>query len=173
MKEWRISEGVYIHRCAKIHPSVKIAPATVIGAPPLMLEIVDGHRTRKTISGGIDLHRGVDIGSNCSVVQGVHSDTTLEEYVFVAHGSTIGHDCKIGKNTVVCAGVHLMGEVIVDPWCYIGPGTVIQPHTHILEGTMIGGFSQCVREHYDVPPWSIAWGNPCKFIRENKWRPTK
>lgn len=171
MTEWSFSEGVYYHESAHVAESARIAPTCVIGAPPLNLDLVDGHRARKPVRGGVKICEGVDIGSHVSVVRGTYQDTTLEHHVFVGHNVTIGHDVIVGHDCIIGTGVHIMGEAVVEPWCYIGPATVIQPLIKVLEGTRIGGFSQLIRDHYDVPAWSVAYGNPCKFVRPNTWRP--
>ena len=51
---------------------------------------------------------------------------------------TIGDNCWIGGNTVICPGVHIGDNVV------IGAGSVVTK---------------------DIPDWSIAAGNPCKVIR--------
>jgi UDP-3-O-[3-hydroxymyristoyl] glucosamine N-acyltransferase len=169
--EYSFSEGVFYHASARVAESAKVAPMSVIGAPPLNLDIQGGHRVRKPEVGGVRLCEGVDVGSNVTVVRGTYKDTTLEHHVFVGHNVTIGHDCMVGHNCIIATGVHLMGEAVIEPWCYIGPGSVVQPTVRVLEGTRIGAFSHLIRNHYDVPAWSVAWGNPCKFIRPNPWRP--
>ena len=55
-----------------------------------------------------------------------------------AKGVTIGHDCWLGANVVVCPGVTI-GE-----GCVIGAGSVV---TH------------------DIPPMTLAVGVPCKPLR--------
>lgn len=52
---------------------------------------------------------------------------------------TIGDNCWIGGNSVICPGVHIGDNVV------IGAGSVV---TH------------------DIPDWSVAAGNPCKVIRK-------
>jgi len=51
---------------------------------------------------------------------------------------TIGSDCWIGGNTVICPGVTIGSGVV------IGAGSVVTK---------------------DIPSWSVAVGNPCKVIR--------
>lgn len=162
-------KGVWISEETVIDPRAKIAPACVVGAPPLNLDVVDGHRVRKPVRGGVVIGEA-DIGSNCSIVQGTYRDTTIEDHVFIGHNCTIGHDSIIGHDCIIGTGVHIMGECVIDPWCVISSGTVIQPKIRVLEGTYIGGMSLLVRGHYEVPPWSVAYGNPCKYVRPNQWR---
>lgn len=52
---------------------------------------------------------------------------------------TIGNDCWLGANVVVCSGV------TVGDGCVIGAGSVVVK---------------------DIPPHTFAAGNPCRVIRE-------
>lgn len=52
---------------------------------------------------------------------------------------TIGDNCWIGGNSVICPGVHIGSNVV------IGAGSVVTK---------------------DIPDWCIAAGNPCRVIRE-------
>lgn len=164
-------DGAYIHRCADVHHTAKIAPASVVGAPPLNLDVAKGRRVRKPFSGGVKIDEWVDIGSNCSVVYGTYRQTHIGSHTFIGHNCTIGHDSLIGENVLIGSGVHVLGEVVIEPWCVISSGSVIQPKIRVLEGTYIGGMSLLVKGHYEVPSWSVAYGNPCKYVRPNQWRP--
>lgn len=56
-----------------------------------------------------------------------------------AIGVTIGNNCWIGSNSVICPGVHIGNNVV------IGAGSVVTK---------------------DIPDWSLAAGNPCKVVRK-------
>lgn len=89
----------------------------------------------------------VKIGDNCQLAPNVsiytaghpvHPDSrnSLYEYGIEV---TIGDNCWIGGNSVICPGVHIGNNVV------IGAGSVVTK---------------------DIPDWSIAAGNPCKVIRK-------
>lgn len=52
---------------------------------------------------------------------------------------TIGDNCWIGGNSVICPGVHIGNNVV------IGAGSVVTK---------------------DIPDWSLAAGNPCRVLRK-------
>ncbi|MCI8398939.1 MAG: sugar O-acetyltransferase [Oscillibacter sp.] len=92
----------------------------------------------------------VFFGPNCSLVTALHSFNPAERCVRQrADGSfydiefakpiTIGSDCWFGTNVVVCGGVTI-GE-----GCVIGAGSVVTR---------------------DIPPHTLAAGNPCRVIRK-------
>lgn len=98
----------------------------------------------------VTIGNNVYFGPNCTVATPVHPmlgkerklkkkpDGTVydDEY---GKPVTIGNDCWLASNVVVCGGVNI-GEN-----CVIGAGSVVTK---------------------DIPPNSFAAGNPCKVIRE-------
>ncbi len=71
---------------------------------------------------------------------------------------------NVGKNwdAVHKASIHICQDV------WIGEGVTVLNGVTIGEGATIGSGS-VVRE--DIPAWSIAYGNPCKVVAMNKYRP--
>lgn len=89
----------------------------------------------------------VIIGDNCQLAPNVsiytaghplHPDSRNSAYEY-GIDVTIGDNCWIGGNSVICPGVHIGNNVV------IGAGSVV---------TM------------DIPDWSVAAGNPCRVIRK-------
>lgn len=89
----------------------------------------------------------VMIGDNCQLAPNVaiytaghpvHPDSRNSMYEY-GIPVTIGNNCWIGGNTVICPGVHIGDNVV------IGAGSVVTK---------------------DIPDWSIAAGNPCRVIRK-------
>jgi len=165
-----------IHSSAVIYPKVsleegvRIGANTVVGAYPLMLEFKGRQRVRQEFTGEVVIEDDVDIGANCVIVGGVVGSTIIRRGVFIAHGSIIGHDCDIGEGTVISTNVTLNGHVEVGTYSFIASNTVIPPKIKIGSLTMIGMGSVVTK---DVPDKVIAYGSPCRVIRDNLWRPPK
>lgn len=68
----------------------------------------------------------------------IHPDSRNSGYEY-GIDVTIGDNCWIGGNSVICPGVHIGDNVV------IGAGSVVTR---------------------DIPDWSVAAGNPCKVIRK-------
>ena len=82
----------------------------------------------------------VMMGPNVSIYTAghpVHPATRNSLYEY-GREVTIGDNCWIGGNTVICPGVRIGNNVV------IGAGSVVTR---------------------DIPDWSIAAGNPCRVIR--------
>ena len=152
----------------KMGKNTRVGEGTVLGAYPLHLEIKNGRRRRRKCDGDLVIEDNVNIGANCVLNFGAEKDTIIREGVFIGHLSSVGHDSEIGRHTVISAHVCVCGCVKIGEWCYIAPQTVIKPHVTIGDYTMIGLGSVVVN---DISSGVIAYGSPCKVIRENKWRP--
>lgn len=88
----------------------------------------------------------VRIGDNCMLAPNVaiytaghplHPDARNSGYEYGVE-VTVGDNCWIGGNSVICPGVHIGSNVV------IGAGSVVTK---------------------DIPDWSVAAGNPCRVIR--------
>lgn len=88
----------------------------------------------------IEIGNNVFIGPNVHIYTATHPLNPIERRtVEYAKPVTIGNDCWIGGNTVICPGV------IIGDNCTIGAGSVVTK---------------------EIPPNSLAVGNPAKVIRK-------
>ncbi len=94
----------------------------------------------------------------------IASFTTLGFSVSVNRGTTIGHHCIIGDFVTINPGVHIAGHCRIGEGSQVGIGTVIFDRVQVGANTIIGGGSVVTK---DLPDNVIAWGNPCKVIRNN------
>jgi len=94
----------------------------------------------------------------------ISSQSKIGFGVFIKRGSLVGHHNDIGAFTDINPGVTISGKVTIGECCTIGSGTVIKDNITIGENTIIGIGSVVTK---DIPANSIAYGNPCKVIKEN------
>ncbi|KAJ5167727.1 uncharacterized protein N7482_003321 [Penicillium canariense] len=82
----------------------------------------------------------IQMGPNVGIFTAGHETSVLSrrKYIEFGHPVRIGDDCWIGGNVVILPGVTI-GE-----GCTIGAGAVVTK---------------------DIPPFSVAVGNPCKVIK--------
>lgn|SRR3990167_2708521 len=102
----------------------------------------------------------------------------MDYCVLHGHGGiTIGNDVLIGPHTMIVAGSHIFENpnVLIRLQGEIYKGIVIEDdvwigaHCSILDGVVIGegsviGANSLVNK--SIPPYSVAYGNPCKIIRK-------
>ena len=94
----------------------------------------------------------------------VSSQTRIGFGVSAKRGACIGHHNVIEDFVEINPGVILSGNVHVGQACILGAGCVIRDGVTIGEKTLIGMGSVVTG---DIPAGVIAYGNPCKVVRDN------
>lgn len=87
----------------------------------------------------------------------------------------VGDYTKFGPNVVLATAGHPLcpelrekgyqfnAPIRIGRCCWLGAGVVVVPGVSIGDGTVIGAGSVVTR---DIPPNSLAVGNPCRVLRE-------
>ena len=91
----------------------------------------------------------------------IGSGTCFQEQS-VVH-TTTGYPVEIGNNVIVGHGAIIHGAKIRDG-ALIGMGSILMNGAIVGEGSIIGAGS-LVTENTIIPPGVVAYGNPCKVIR--------
>ncbi|CAK4020276.1 probable acetyltransferase, family [Lecanosticta acicola] len=113
------------------------------------------------------------------------TNVELGQNVFINFNCTILDTCKvhIGARTLIASGVSLFSgthpldpevrngtkgpelgaEIHIEEDCWIGGNVTILPGIRIGKGSTIGAASVVTK---DVPPYSVAAGNPARVIRQ-------
>jgi len=113
-----------------------------------------------------------DYGYNCYIGK----DTFINHNAYLMDGATIhiGEHCFIGPNCGIYTGKHpLIFEernkgfekalpIIIEDHVWIGADVTILAGVHIGKGSVIGAKSLVTK---DIPAGVIAYGSPCKVIR--------
>jgi len=105
------------------------------------------------------LLHGVDIPPSASVSFSMrarstrHGPVTIGDETLVAFNTLLlGHDPATGQEAPVAIGRR----------CFIGGGSVVMPGVTVGDGSIVGAGSVVIA---DVPPRSIAAGNPARVLR--------
>lgn len=93
----------------------------------------------------------------------VNPGTKLGAFCIINTGATVDHDCVIGDYAHVGPGVNLCGGVQVGKRTLVGVGSCAVPKVKIGSDAIIGAGSVIVS---DIPDGVLAYGNPCKVIKE-------
>jgi acetyltransferase-like isoleucine patch superfamily enzyme len=99
-------------------------------------------------------------------------------YVNAFGGLTIGDKTLIGPMSMIHTANHetdpekplqeqgwVKQPVTIGKEVWIGMGVMILPGVTIGDGAIVGAGSVVAK---DIPPWTIAVGNPCKVIKQRK-----
>jgi UDP-N-acetylglucosamine acyltransferase len=154
-----IGPNVVIMNGARIGKNVKIYPGAVISGDPqdlkyegedTIVEIGDNSTIREyvTINKGTKANDKTIVGKNCLAMSYVH----------------IAHDCVLHDNVIVGSYAGLAGEVEVDNFAIISPGSLVHQFVRIGTHVMIQGGSKVNK---DVPPFSMAGREPISYTGIN------
>lgn len=94
----------------------------------------------------------------------ISSQTSIGFGVNVKRGSCIGHHNQIGDYCDINPGSVLSGKVQVGEGTIIGSGTMVKDNIKIGKNCTIGVGSVVTK---NIPDNSVAYGNPCKVIKQN------
>jgi len=106
------------------------------------------------------LGRGLLINSNVSIA----AHTTIWNFVSINRHVSIGHHTTIGDYCSINPGVNIAGNVTIGEGTTIGMGANILNTVKIGKNCIIGAGSVVTK---DIPDNVIAYGSPCKIIKDN------
>ena len=154
-----IGPNAIIMSGARIGKNCRIFPGAVISADPQDLkyegeyttvEIGDDTTIREfvTINKGTKARGKTYIGNGCLLMSYVH----------------VAHDCVVKDRVIIGSYAGLAGEVDVDSWAIVSPGSLVHQFVRIGAHVMIQGGSKVTK---DVPPYVLAGREPLSFTGIN------
>lgn len=117
----------------------------------------------------VDYGFNVIIGSNCSINHNVYfmdgAKITIGDNVFIGPSTgfyTANHPIDYKNRNL---GLEQALPITIGSNSWIGANVTVLPGVTIGEGCVIGAGSVVTK---DIPPHSLAYGNPCKVVRKIK-----
>lgn len=144
---------------ARIGEDCKIFPGAVVSAEPQDMKF-EGEYTTTEIGNNTTIREFVTInkGTKAKGKTVIGDGCLLMSYVHVAH------DCTVKDRVIVGSYAGLAGEVEVDSWAIVSPGSLVHQFVRIGEHVMIQGGSKITK---DVPPFVMAGREPISFTGIN------
>lgn len=124
-------------------------------------KLISAVSIRSIVSKTTKIGKGCIVNPMCVIA----GQTTISDNVFINRSVSVGHHTKIGRNTSINPGVNISGNVDIGQNCQIGVGATIIDNIKIGDNVIIGAGSVVTK---NIPSNVIAYGNPCRIIRENK-----
>ncbi|HOK41814.1 MAG TPA: UDP-3-O-(3-hydroxymyristoyl)glucosamine N-acyltransferase [bacterium] len=172
-----IGENSKIGENTKIYSGVKIYYNTIIGKDCIIhsgaVIGADGFGFfpyKNTIKklyqiGNVIIKDNIEIGANTTIDRATMGSTIIENNVKIDDQVHIGHNCKIGENSIIVAQVGIAGSCIIGKNVTLGGQTGIAPYTKIGDNVMAAaktGISS------DIKSNSIVSGFPARDHNEEK-----
>lgn len=154
-----IGPNAVIMNGARIGKNCQIHPGAVISGTPQDKKF-DGEYTTAIIGDNTSIREFATInrGTRAKEKTIIGSNCLIMSYGHVAHDSIIGNGCIVGSY----AG--LAGEVEMDDFAILSPGSLVHQFCRIGTHVMIQGGSKVTK---DVPPYCMAGRDPLAYTGIN------
>jgi UDP-N-acetylglucosamine acyltransferase len=154
-----IGPNVVIMNGARIGKNVKIFPGAVIAGDPQDLKFKGEYTTAEigdntiireyvTLNKGTKAKERTVVGKDCMIMSYVH----------------IAHDCILKDRVILGSYAALAGEVEVDNWAIVSPGSLVHQFVRIGAHVMIQAGTRLGK---DIPPYAMAGREPVSFTGIN------
>lgn len=151
-----IHAGVHLMAGCKIGPGVVIFPSavlydnTVVGAKSIIhagavlgaygfgYKLVDGQHVLSQQLGHVEIGANVEIGAGTTIDRGTYGATSIGDGTKIDNQVMIGHNCRIGKNNLLCSQVGIAGSTTTGDFVVMAGQAGVKDHVHIGTGVMLG-----------------------------------
>jgi UDP-3-O-[3-hydroxymyristoyl] glucosamine N-acyltransferase len=141
-----------------------IHPGVVIGADGFGYTTDgDGHHKVPQIGRAI-LEDDVEIGSNSTIDRGTVGDTVICRGAKIDNLVMIGHNVRVGENSILVAQTGVSGSTKIGSWTMLGGQAGITGHLEIGSGVRIAAQSGIM---HDVEDGAVIGGSPA--VDKTKW----
>ena len=184
-----IGEGALIHSGARIGARVTagarliVQPNAVIGGDGFSYVTPEPdavEQVRKTLGaavsarqssyariaslGSVRLGENVEVGANATIDRGTISDTVIGDGTKVDNLVMVGHNCRIGRDTLLCGLVGLAGSVEIGDRVVLAGKVGVADHVTIGDDVIAGGGSIILSK---VPAGRVLLGYPATKMDQN------
>jgi UDP-3-O-[3-hydroxymyristoyl] glucosamine N-acyltransferase len=181
-----IGDGVRIGEHCRIYPRAVLYPGTtlrnrvivhagvVLGADGFgyVRDEKSGAYTQFPQQGTLLIEDDVEIGANTTIDRGALKQTKIGRGTKFDNLVHVGHNCEIGEDVILVAGVGISGSCTVGNGAVIAGQVGIGDHAHIGPGVILGGQAGVLsgktitNEGMGVKPGTVLWGTPARPLSQ-------
>jgi UDP-3-O-[3-hydroxymyristoyl] glucosamine N-acyltransferase len=181
-----IGEGVSIGEECRIYPRAVLYPGTtllnrvivhagvVLGADGFgyVRDEKTGAYTQFPQQGMLLIEDDVEIGANTTIDRDALKQTRIGRGTKFDNLVHVGHNCEIGEDVILVAGVGISGSCTVGNGAVIAGQVGIGDHAHIGPGVILGGQAGVLsgktitNEGMGVKPGTVLWGTPARPLTQ-------
>lgn len=168
----RLDVNVTLYHCVTIGKRTRIMSGAVIGSDGFGFANQKGSWHKVPQMGGVEIGDDVDIGANTTIDRGALENTIIENGVKLDNLIQVGHNVKIGANTIIAGCVAIAGSTVIGKNCMIGGATCFAGHINIGDNIMITGMTAVTKSIHEAGIYSsgIVGAVPNQEFRKNNAR---
>jgi UDP-3-O-[3-hydroxymyristoyl] glucosamine N-acyltransferase len=174
-----IGEGVSIGTDCHIYPRVVIYPGTTLGDRVIIhagavlgsdgfgyvRDPATGRYTQFPQQGTLVLEDDVEIGATTAIDRGALAETRICRGTKIDNLVHVGHNVRIGHDTVIAAQTGISGTCTVGNNVMLGGQVGMGDHAHIGDGVILGGQGGVLPGKTLDGPGVVFWGTPAQPVK--------
>ena len=158
---------VTLYAGAQLGDRVILHSGAVIGADGFGYVAEEGKRWKFPQVGQVRIGNDVEIGANSTVDRGSLDRTDISAGVKIDNLVHVGHNVRIGENTVIAAQTGISGSVAIGRDVVIGGQVGVADHCRIEDGAVIGAQAG-IPSGKTIRRGQIVWGTPARPLQKFK-----
>ncbi|NLO43351.1 MAG: UDP-3-O-(3-hydroxymyristoyl)glucosamine N-acyltransferase [Candidatus Cloacimonetes bacterium] len=142
-------DNISLYENTQVGANCVIHSGVVLGADGFGFALLEGAQQKIPQVGNVIIHDEVEIGANSCIDRATLGSTIIGEGTKIDNLVQIGHNCIVGKQSIVCAQVGLAGSTVVGDYVYLAGQVGAAGHITIGSKAMVGaqsGISSSVPE---------------------------
>ena len=137
--------GAVLERNCKLGVGCLVHPNAVVGADGFGFVRDGGRQVKVPQLGAAVVGDEVEIGANACIDRGALDDTVVGDGVKIDNLVQIGHNVRVGRDTVLCGCAGVAGSATIGERCLIGGGALIAGHITLGDEVSVAGGSTVTR----------------------------
>lgn len=168
----QLDANVTLYHHTKIGKRSHLSSGVVVGSEGFGFANQRGVWHKVPQLGNVCIGDDVDIGANTTIDRGALEDTIIENGVKLDNLIQVGHNVKIGENTLICGCVAIAGSTVIGKNCMIGGAVCFAGHLTVCDGAMITGMTAVTKSIREPGIYSsgIVGAVPNQEFRKNNAR---
>lgn len=137
----QLDANVTIYFNVKLGNRVRLASGVVVGSDGF--GFANHQRTWHKVPqvGSVEIGDDVDVGANTTIDRGAIENTIIEKGVKLDNLIQVGHNVKIGENTIIAGCTGIAGSTTIGKNCMIGGATCFAGHITVTDNVMMSGLT--------------------------------
>jgi UDP-3-O-[3-hydroxymyristoyl] glucosamine N-acyltransferase len=150
----------------KIMNTARVHPRAHIGSDGMKyIKADDGYGLiNMKHMGNVKLDECVEVGPFSSIARATLDSTIIRDHVRIGQGVFIGHNCKVGKRTIIVDGAVVGGSAEVGSDCWLGLNCTVRNGIKVCDNVLIA-MGAVITKNIDKP--GIYVGAPAR--RTGDW----